>query len=252
MELRFRLTRSRAVLLAALVGVLSTGAAVAVTSSLYTDEAGAFHGCVNAKSGDLRVVAPGTACMKSEVPIDWNQIGPQGEEGEKGDPGRGLSAFTDLEGLPCQHRDGATGETVVYSDERPIFIQSGQRIETGYAPQHAFCVAADAYEPNDTRATATDHGVLRHANFGTIYPAGEDDWYVFNGTTDRRYELQPPSLTGSVGQHPSVRMDVYRNGELVATGVTAYDDPIRTAARWEFRIYGPKAAAYHMINFTVF
>ena len=63
------------------LGLLGTaGAAVAITTA-YVDEAGAFHGCVANKTGNLRVVTPGTNCKSGEAPIEWNETGPQGEPG---------------------------------------------------------------------------------------------------------------------------------------------------------------------------
>jgi hypothetical protein len=73
----------------------AAGAALALGGTAYaavdgtglTDSSGSYHGCVNRNSGFLRVVAPGTDCLSSETAISWNETGPVGPQGPKGDTG---------------------------------------------------------------------------------------------------------------------------------------------------------------------
>ena len=102
MEFRFKLTRKRVAFFAAALALVATGAAIGVTSNAYTDAQGVYHGCVNASSGNLRVLASGETCKSSEVAIDWNQVGPQGSQGIqglKGDKGdQGIQGIQGLKG----------------------------------------------------------------------------------------------------------------------------------------------------------
>lgn len=43
--------------------------------------------CADTKSGDLRLLAPGEQCKKSETPVGWNVEGPPGPQGAPGAPG---------------------------------------------------------------------------------------------------------------------------------------------------------------------
>jgi hypothetical protein len=67
------------------------GGAYALTSIVVSGTA--IHGCYQKKSGNLRVIAAGKKCRKSERAIGWNQTGPrglpglQGQQGVKGDTG---------------------------------------------------------------------------------------------------------------------------------------------------------------------
>jgi hypothetical protein len=113
-ELRVRVTRLRIALVVIGIMILPTGAALAtslVTSSIYTDGAGTYHGCVNSASGLLRVVVPDDTCRSGEVAIDWNQAGPQGQTGATGPQGQtgptGSQGQTGATGP--QGQTGATG-----------------------------------------------------------------------------------------------------------------------------------------------
>jgi len=50
---------------------------------------GVISGCYDKNGGTLRVIdAPGTTCNSAkELPLTWNQTGPQGPQGAKGDTG---------------------------------------------------------------------------------------------------------------------------------------------------------------------
>ena len=83
-----RFFRSR-VLLAAFVASVATallvgGIAWAVQNPV--DGSGVIHGCYSPKDGDIHLNVKGT-CRYGETAITWNQTGPQGLPGPKGDPG---------------------------------------------------------------------------------------------------------------------------------------------------------------------
>lgn len=91
----------------AVVAVLLSSAAVAraITDA---DDAGVFHGCVGNASGLLRVIDPSAgSCREGETAITWNQTGPAGPQGPKGETGpQGLKGETGPQGPT-----GETGET---------------------------------------------------------------------------------------------------------------------------------------------
>lgn len=72
---------------AAVAVAAAGGTAYAVGDNPFTDDQGSYHGCVNASSGLLRVLAPGDTCSSHETAISWNETGPVGPQGPKGDTG---------------------------------------------------------------------------------------------------------------------------------------------------------------------
>jgi len=69
----------------------AAAAAVVMVVGLKSADAGEAGGvinaCVNILTGSLRVVAPGRACHRYEVPVSWNQQGPRGPAGIPGAQG---------------------------------------------------------------------------------------------------------------------------------------------------------------------
>jgi hypothetical protein len=72
----------------------------------YTSHAQTINGCVNKRTGVLRI-AP--RCTALETPISWNQVGPKGEKGDPGQPGStgaqgeaGHDGAQGPPGTPCQ------------------------------------------------------------------------------------------------------------------------------------------------------
>jgi Collagen triple helix repeat (20 copies) len=43
--------------------------------------------CVNASSGEIKLVAPNATCKNNETSVVWNVVGPQGLIGPAGPPG---------------------------------------------------------------------------------------------------------------------------------------------------------------------
>jgi hypothetical protein len=87
MDLTFRVTRKRLVLLVGAAALVTAGGVGYAAVNAYTDSSGAFHGCVSSANGDLRVVLPTDVCKNNEVAIVWNQAGQPGTQGPKGDTG---------------------------------------------------------------------------------------------------------------------------------------------------------------------
>jgi hypothetical protein len=46
-----------------------------------------FYGCYQKNNGQLRIVEKPSECRASEIPISWNQVGPQGPRGLQGPQG---------------------------------------------------------------------------------------------------------------------------------------------------------------------
>lgn len=66
------------------------GAAVAIGSGVALGVVGAdgsINGCYKAENGQLRVIDATGACNRAELPISWNQTGPQGPAGPAGPAG---------------------------------------------------------------------------------------------------------------------------------------------------------------------
>ncbi|MGI9643142.1 MAG: hypothetical protein ACR2N9_10190 [Acidimicrobiia bacterium] len=59
----------------------------AVATALATHDANTIHGCVNDRSGVLRVVADPGDCRRSESALDWNVQGVAGQDGADGAQG---------------------------------------------------------------------------------------------------------------------------------------------------------------------
>jgi hypothetical protein len=78
---------------------------------------GVISGCYAKQSGDLRVIDAdaGKTCLSSELPISWNQrgpTGPPGAKGDKGDPGpQGLPGEKGDPGPPARKASPARTAT---------------------------------------------------------------------------------------------------------------------------------------------
>jgi hypothetical protein len=197
----------------------AAGIAVAVSQSIYADSEGVLHGCVNKKTGALRVVLPGAACKSTENALSWNQVGeagPQGpagargETGPQGEPGPAgtLSALDDLHGTACTTHRGLPGSVVAkpFFDGRETF------------GVNVLCLGADKYEPNDTRETAAtppvDLSLPLRLNAASTFPEGDVDWYRWTRPVNFGF------LLGSVPD--KLTFELYRDGVLVASGVNTY------------------------------
>jgi hypothetical protein len=91
--MRFPFHRRASLVVAAVgAGALAVGG---IAYASIPDSAGVIHGCYQKTAngvqppGSLRVIDPGSgqSCNGYEVPLTWNQTGPQGPTGPKGDKG---------------------------------------------------------------------------------------------------------------------------------------------------------------------
>lgn len=165
--------------------------------------------------------------------------GIQGEQGLRGPAGL-LGSLNQIEGLPCQSQSAAG--TAIADVQAEDASHPGQVSGSGDHGVYLSCLHADDLEPNDTRESATDAtsflGVagLRWLQ-GTIYPAGNDDWY----------KLDAVDLGGkqiALGTDRSL-MDVYKDGTLVASGALFYNTSPGTA-NWQVRVYGARLDPYFL------
>lgn len=184
-----RLLGRRVAWIAAGFAVAAAAAGVAIGATVaangFVDPSGAYHGCVNTTNGNLRVVEPADACKEHETAIQWSASG------------GGISRFQDLAGTPCTLR-GKPGITVV---------------ATGPWAMSAECLMADRWEPNDTEAAATDitDWAGSYGFQATVFPAGDDDWYVVR-------DMAPSVITaGPIDGGDAFTAELYADGELVAT-----------------------------------
>ena len=69
--------------------ILGLSLAAVVASALPAAPAAAqtIHACVQQNTGDLKIVAAGSACPRNSSPLQWNQAGPQGPAGPAGPTG---------------------------------------------------------------------------------------------------------------------------------------------------------------------
>jgi hypothetical protein len=114
------------------------------------------------------------------------------------------------------------------------------------------CVYEDAFEQNDTPEQATDASTFqtpdgfRSLN-GSVYPAGDDDWYRLTANLARGPHCGPVSRpdTPCFIDLYYARMDVYEDGVQVASNVRAYK-PDDATHLWEVRVDANGTAAYEL------
>jgi hypothetical protein len=243
---RLRSPAAAAVAVGAAVMVASAGIAVATTllTTQYTDAAGVFHACVHNENGNVRVVVPGTECRDTETAIEWHQRGPQGPagpQGPKGDSGGGIASLDALDGIACKVRDR----------DGTVVTIGGGFLGPAADAYTLWCLRPDEFEPNDQRAAAADitsrvsagaplgPGGMLALNGATLYPAGDEDWFVVHATAF--HFIQAPF---------GARVDVYRDGELVAEDLQllppdvgggspaggAFVNPVDGPHEWEFHV----------------
>lgn len=168
--------------------------------------------------------------------------GSAGPQGVQGPPGL-LASPNALEGVPCQSPAGPGVTAVVVDNE--YGSRPGASTGNGFNGIGFACVRADDLEPNDTRPAATDATAFISGGFrwasGTMYPAGNDDWYKLT-SVDLGGDLVFLDSLGSL-------MDVYRNGTQVAAATQCYATSAG-AADWEIRVYGSHLG-YYTVDFNL-
>ena len=91
-------------LIAGIIVIIAIAAATTAFAAI-PDGNGVIHGCYNIQSGALRVINSdpngfSLSCAPKEAGLQWNQQGPQGLQGAKGDPGpQGLKGNPGPQGL---------------------------------------------------------------------------------------------------------------------------------------------------------
>lgn len=125
------MTRRRRFVVLTLAGVgLAVGGAVAYAS--VPDGGGTIHGCYSKYTGMVRVVDPAATatlaqgCISTELPIAWNQTGPQGPPGPSGPSGP-----PGPQGAP-----GATGDRGVPGPSGPTGPAGTPGVSDGYLAYH--------------------------------------------------------------------------------------------------------------------
>jgi Collagen triple helix repeat (20 copies) len=242
--------------------LLAVGAGWAIAAS--TTSSATIRACASKRTGVLRLAGK---CKSSERSVSWNTVGPKGPQGTRGaqgplgtqgvqgpqgspgsqgaqgppGPAGNLASLDQIEGLPCQSQGVAGTAIAVFQDEiasNPGEVSGG----SGVNFVNLYCVHADDLEPNDTRDSATDAtsfiggGGLRWVN-GTIYPAGNDDWYKLDAV-----DLGGKQISLSTNRS---LMDVYKDGTLVASG-TRFFNTSAGAANWEVRVYSSRPDFYFL------
>jgi hypothetical protein len=83
MDVRYRLTRKRVVLLVGLVMLFTAGG---IAYATIPDASGVIHGCYVRSTGALKVIdsGKGQACNSEQQALNWNQTGPSGLQGATG------------------------------------------------------------------------------------------------------------------------------------------------------------------------
>jgi hypothetical protein len=69
-------------ILAISLAAVAAGALPAAPAAAQT-----IHACVQQQNGDVRIVAPGSACARNQDALQWNQSGPPGPAGPAGPAG---------------------------------------------------------------------------------------------------------------------------------------------------------------------
>jgi hypothetical protein len=167
MNLRRRFARALAAV--AVVAAAAAGASYA-TARLLNVSTTVIQACQNGGDGLLRVVADNqSGCHANETAVSWNVQGPKGDQGPPGPPGPAgaVATLQSLAGTSCRSH-GVTGTLDLFEPAGLI------------ATLQAVCLTPDASEPNDTQGSAAGVPERSFNNFqvgGTIYPAGDEDWY---------------------------------------------------------------------------
>lgn len=263
-----RITRTRAILAAVLLAVVVGATAYAAIP----DSGGQIHGCYKTGTGNqgaLRVIdtAKGQTCASGETALTWSQRGPTGSRGSTGAGGptgsrgatgtRGATGPTGLKGAtgvsgsldggPCTF-DGAPG--VIRQFVPPS--QNDDQHAQGATQISFYCVSTDGLEPNDSQDTATPisnwlgsiGGQLAVAGCATIFPTADVDWYTSASTA-----LTSATIGACVTplMTTTLAFDVYRDGVLVAQGVTQYQAPDSTVHSWLFRVSASETTGYELL-----
>ncbi len=146
-----------------------------------------------------------------------------------------------MNGIPCS-RAGLAGLT-------GVFLNLGPPTSWTFEMQMA-CVTADTNELNNTRGTASDVTLSFPPNQTverTLYPAGDEDWYLMPLSPFRAGTSVSQAKTGvdSVFNAP-IHIEIYEDGALAASGDGQASFFAGTGHTWEVHVSGPGPALYRI------
>jgi len=149
-----------------------------------------------------------------------------------------------LEGAKCSvgARQGTAHLDVTPLTVFLITVPVAPPTNSGAGSATLSCLAPDVHEPNQTQATprsisaswgcsAIFPGQCAAFAAGSLYPAGDTDWYSFTGHT-----LTSLSVGGS---NPSIQFDAFKNGVAAATNQTTLLVSGGAGDSWLFHVHGP-------------
>jgi hypothetical protein len=155
--------RSVLVVLATAAGA-SVVASAAYAASPADQNEGVIHGCVNDRSGVLRVIDPSddeecrTRGSRKETAISWNEAGSETSSGLQNATSSGLQNLDQLSGLPCDVNSTEPGVVdIAYSSSGEIAMTCRKAaatlpVEPGVAP------AVPGGSPVEPGVTPTQNG----------------------------------------------------------------------------------------------
>ena len=141
-------------------------AAATMTAVLRADD-GTIRACVNARTGEIRIVAAGARCAHGSVPLRWNQQGPVGARGPAGPAGSSGLA-------------GAAGPPGPVGPAGPSGIANVQYIFGEMVPNTS---VARAMCPTSTIVTGGGGFSVNGAGLQQNYPISDDTGVVAFGST---------------------------------------------------------------------
>lgn len=179
-------------IVALFVALGGTGYAV-VSSSGIPDHAGVFHGCVDRRTGTLRVVQSARSCRRAhgkgrrrslgEFAINWSQKGPPGVPGLAGR--NGTSGTNGINGT--NGTNGASGSAIAYAaiDSSGNVDESNSKgfPQTPLTHVHTgiYCVSSPNFTPHVINVTAANNGSAVGAEV-TGPPVSNATWLSLCGT----------------------------------------------------------------------
>ncbi len=152
-----------------------------------SDRASVIYGCVQKKTGILRIVAAGKACRSGEQALVWNRTGEMGAEGPVGPQGsKGLQGLQGPTGptvgaangeSPLPEPDGTAslrGPTTI-TTPTPGSIFAMGRMELGMR-----CPTATGFNCYFVAGLYVDGTPVPGSNFGATVPNGSEQIYDLN------------------------------------------------------------------------
>jgi hypothetical protein len=155
--------RSVLVVLATAAGA-SVVASAAYAASPADQDAGVIHGCVNDRTGALRVIDPSddeecrTRGSRKETAISWNEADSETPSGLQNATSSGLRSLDQLSGLPCDVNSAEPGVVdIAYSSSDQIAMTCRKAptstVENGVTPTQ------DGVTPTENAVTPTQNDV---------------------------------------------------------------------------------------------